>query len=693
MPNVVLIVSVVGLLLATPVVSAQSADTTNPFAMSIYLLGKSYGDSVVLRWGIDRPGAWVTYNRIGWHIDRIRLDSGATPRTTVRLTTVPLLPWSLDQWKQRTSQTDAFAGAAAQCLYGSLATPNPDNNDALSIAASDLRNRHGFAHFIADVYPLAATGLALRFVDRSVAPNAVYQYRLVPVRIDTMFVSDTATTIVAVDEREPLPPVPHLRSEARENTVTLIWSLPPSSGVTAYHVYRTTNDKTIRLTDVPYVPLANDALGGFAPRFFTDSAAGMYTPHMYSLRAIDAFGDEGREATLVAFGRDATPPPPPIVNIPLVYGSTTVRLEWDPTPENADIGGYRVLRSSGHDGPFVAAHEGILSRLSNGWLDTSASFDEPFYRVAILDTAGNEAQSTTAYAELIDTLAPLPPTGLVGFIDSTGRVLLTWNRGTERDIYGYRVLTANDSTHVFAQLANLILRDTIFLDSIALNTATPYVYYKVVAVDGRQGHSQPSALLALRRPDILPPVAPLISDVVVGATTVALAIEPSTADDVAMHIVERQTASGPWEILDTLSPTPTSYTDTVRTARVTYSYRVIAVDSAGLRSSPSVPVRGTPSGLRRFHAAYNVEAEYDSTRASVNVRWIAAEPPSKDYWFVLLRGVDDFGMVMLEAVESTVTSFEDRALVGAGRYRYAIQVMSRSEDVPPSETVDVIVPR
>ncbi|MCU0329985.1 MAG: hypothetical protein MUC47_03285 [Candidatus Kapabacteria bacterium] len=693
MPYVVLIVLVVGLCLTTLGVSAQSADTSNPFATSAYLLGKSYGDSVVLRWGIDRPGAWASYNRIGWRIDRMRLDSGRLPQTWVRVSPEPILPWALDEWKQRTSQTDAYAGAAAQCLYGSLAVPNPDNNDALAIAASDLRNRHGFAHFIADVYPLAATGLALRFVDRTVARDAIYQYRLTPVRWDTVFIPDTATTIIAVSERDTLPPVVDVRSEPRENTVTLLWTVPPSAGITAYHVYRTTNGKTVRLTDLPYVPVANDALGGFTPRFYTDTAAGMYTLHTYRLRAIDAFGDEGKEAAIEAFGRDATPPPPPDVNIPLVYGSTTVRLEWNPTPENADVAAYRVLRSSGHDGPFVAAHDGALSRLSNGWLDTAASFDEPFYRVAIIDTAGNEAQSATAYAELIDTVDPMPPTGLVGFIDSTGRVLLSWNRGSERDIYGYRVLTANDSTHAFAQLANLIHRDTIFLDSIALNTATPYVYYKVVAVDGRQGHSQPSAMLSLRRPDILPPVAPLIADVIVGETTVALAIEPSTSDDVAMHIVERQIGSGPWESLDTLTHPPSAYTDTVGTSRITYAYRLIAVDSSGLWSAPSIPVRGTPSGPRRFHQAYNVVAEYDSTRSSVVIRWMAAEPPSKDYWFVLLRGVDDFGMVMLEAVESTTRTFEDRALVGAGRYRYAVQVMSRTEDVPPSEIIEVVVPR
>jgi hypothetical protein len=43
-------------------------------------------------------------------------------------------------------------------------------------------------------------------------------------------------------------------------------------------------------------------------------------------------------------------------------------------------------------------------------------------------------------------------------------------------------------------------------------------------------------------------------------------------------------------------------------------------------------------------------------------------------------------------VRSSERQFVDKAMLGAGRYRYAVQVHSRVEEPPPSEAVVVIVP-
>jgi hypothetical protein len=89
-------------------------------------------------------------------------------------------------------------------------------------------------------------------------------------------------------------------------------------------------------------------------------------------------------------------------------------------------------------------------------------------------------------------------------------------------LLGYRVLWANDSTHEFSSRTNEIWMDTTFVDTVSLNTLTRNVYYRIVAVDTRYHHSAPSDILELVRPDVVPPVAPIFTDVYVTETSVAL---------------------------------------------------------------------------------------------------------------------------------------------------------------------------
>jgi hypothetical protein len=64
-------------------------------------------------------------------------------------------------------------------------------------------------------------------------------------------------------------------------------------------------------------------------------------------------------------------------------------------------------------------------------------------------------------------------------------------------------------------------------------------------------------------------------------------------------------------------------------------------------------------------------------------------PPKERYWFVVYRAVDHHPLMQLEAVEPTVLRFE--RLVGRGRYRYAVQVMSATGQSRLSEEQVVVV--
>lgn len=667
-------------------------DSTNPFIAELRAASRPYSDSVVIRWGISRPGAWVEYNAIGWVVERKRIDAPSTTTPWQRLTALPLKPWTLQEWTQRTTPANTWAGVAAQCLYGSLAVPTPNGVDAMRLASSDLTNRHGFAHLVADFDAVTAVGLALRFVDRAVEPGIDYAYRVLAAGQDSVFVVDTAYTFATPGQPYDAPMPIELAAQESEGRAVLTWTMPPIAPASGFHVDRTGPDGTKRITTTPVVPMGTRDVGVGASMSFTDSTIGMYVLYTYAIRAIDAFAELGEPATITAMGRDRTPPSSPRVTAPVVYGSTVAVIEWLQQDRPSDLQGYRVERSLRSEGPYMPIHEGILPTFADKYVDTVATTLAPWYQVVVVDTAGNESASLPAYVELIDTLPPSAPEGLVGFMDSTGRVFLAWHNGHERDLYGYRVLMANDSTHEFSQATNLILQDTIFMDSVEMRTTTPAVYYRVVAVDTRQYHSEASAICVVKRPDVIAPVSPTIRDVVVSDVSVMINFERSPSDDVRFHVLERAGAYDRWTVIDTTTAENFMFVDTTALARVQHRYRILAIDTAGLVSNPSAEVTARPYG-RRFHGTVSSFAvRLDTTSQSARLTWAYPVPPSNDYWFVILRAFDDFAFAMIGSVTSAEREFVDRSMLGAGRYRYAVQVHARAEDAPPSEDVLVVIP-
>jgi hypothetical protein len=648
------------------------------FHPRLHLLTQSYGDSVVLRWAPSNAPGWRVYNRIGYHVERALIDtSNKGPLRFERLTTAPLRPWTLEEWKSRSRPDQIFAAIAAQCLYGALSIPKPDGAQSMLDAATEFENRFGFALFAADCDAHAATGLGLRWVDRGVRKGQIWAYRVFPAYQDSIYVMDTAYAVVDVEPYRPWPPVQELSAESNDTVITLNWKNLPIGGYTGFNVYRRAgNGEWTKLNSSPVVAATPRGWTRKIEPWFTDTTARWGVEYTYQVRGINPFGEEGEPATITAALRDRTPPPLPMLKKPIVFSMTMVRLEWEIAPSN-DLAGFFLLKSKYPDRDWRMIDTTLLPPTQRAYLDTLADPDFGYYTVIALDTAGNRSDFLPIFVDIHDTIPPAPPTGLRGTIDTNGVVRLEWNLGTERDLLGYRVLWANDSTHEFSQRTNLVLQDTVFYDTVAVNTLTEYVYYQVVAVDTRYFHSAPTPILALKRPDVVPPRAPVFTDVRSFIDRVILRWNPSTSSDVARHQLWRRTDSDTgWTLLAELPADADTYVDTTVVPRTRYHYTLEAVDRSGLRSERALPVQGRVSGETRWAEVSDVRARYDSTERAVVLEWSYPKPPAERYWFVVYRSVDDRPLVQYQAVEPTVLRFVDRKLVGRGVYRYAVRVMT-----------------
>jgi fibronectin type 3 domain-containing protein len=284
----------------------------------------------------------------------------------------------------------------------------------------------------------------------------------------------------------------------------------------------------------------------------------------------------------------------PVITDKEVRGNKEVHLTWNyPEEMNGYISGFRVYRSPNPNGLKQKVYE---SKAPSERTFTDVSPDiTNYYIMSVFNEETEKVSKNITYAELIDSIPPLKPVGFAGTIDSTGKVWLRWKPNTDKDLDGYRVYRSNHPDFEFLLITSSVLKDTTYTDSVTLKTLTQQVYYRLRAIDLRQNQSEFGEVLALRRPDIIPPVAPLIVSAEVKKGMVVLTWINSTSEDVARHhIYRRQKDDTTFHLLADIAKTSEEqsiYEDRTITPGEVYVYQVKAEDQSGLYSTPSSPVQ------------------------------------------------------------------------------------------------------
>ncbi len=683
----------------------QQVDTLNTFRLGgaprdpgfaqIKVIASTSNDSVVLRWAPSTPHGWYVANRTGYVIER---RAGTGPFT--RLTPDTLHPWLPDQMVAaiEANRDNPYLPLALQATWGDSALMDviPTGRDTLGELAERATNFYSLALFAADNDPLVAEALGLRFVDRTVRRGERYTYRISLLgRRDYRIESGEVT----VDVRPGVvgPPPVTLTARGLDKRIELRWEGQRQNDYSGYNVYRSDdNGRTYRkLNTRPIVLVTTLDVNQIGIGTYTDSTVINYRIYRYQVRGINAFGELGSPAEVEAMARDRTPPVPPMVKNPEQIGATRIRLTWEMMEIDPDLAGFIISRSAFSDSNFRPITPRPLPKTARSYIDEVATDNEPYYLVASLDTAGNVAPSLPLYGFLIDTTPPAVPRGLTGTIDTNGVVRLRWRKNTERNILGYRVLRANALDHEFTQLANQVWRDTVFTDTVEVNTLTRFVYYRIAAVNNRYNHSELTPPLGLRRPDRVPPEAPVFSDVRVTDSTVTVRWMPSTSEDVQSHLLYRRTqGESRWTLLATLSRAEGRYTDKAVKQNTMYEYQIEAVDSTGLRAMALLPVQARPydTGVRPAPSA--LRAAYDAVGKRVELSWFYMPRREEKFYYVVYRSVPNAPLVQYTSFTSPQPAFTDSDLLGAGMYAYAVKVVTESgAESPLSERVQVTVSR
>jgi uncharacterized protein len=659
---------------------------------SIRVLARSYGDSVVLRWAPSEAAAWELLNTGGYQVMRAGSDA---PGSWTKLNNVPIKPLSLEAMKATLAKDDRYAAIAAQALYGKTFTGmRTGAGPAIADASDLLQSRYAYTLQAADFSAPVAKAIGLAWVDRTAVKGAGYIYKVEPATVPAGW-TIRAGSVLLEHVKAPKPSVPEgFIAISADRNVELQWPRSQEGGFTAYMVERSTDGKNFKpITTAPYYTSFPDTsatpVDTLAARvadllrvnhILIDSIASNYNPYYYRLRGIDAFAEwSAYTEPATAMGRDLTPPVAVITGTPENTKGHQVRITWIKSEKEADLKGFYVHRAQELNGDYQLLTPAVLSPATTSFTDTGAlETGVNFYIITAIDTAGNFSPSFPVMGTVRDTTAPAIPKGFTGRIDKDGLVHLSWAANKEKDIEGYKVYFANKPDQSFTQLTLYPETTNAFTDSIVLKTLTKKIYYRLVAVDKHNNHSEFSEILELKKPDIIPPTPPAIKNVTVLPGSVQVEFAGSASNDAVAYQLLRRENEGAWNTIATRKHEGSgklfTFTDTTARHGVKYQYAARTVDEDSLVSEPCIPAQVQLRGIEELPAITSLKATWNGNNKAVQLSWTHKDEGA--YHYVIYRAPAGEPLERYQMIGKDQQSYTDLAVpaIGGG-YRYAIQVV------------------
>ncbi len=245
-------------------------------------------------------------------------------------------------------------------------------------------------------------------------------------------------TATEVDTTRPSTPEDFVGVVEANGDVTLTWAASTDNVAVAGYIVSRNNVEIATVTDPTYVvpaPPVGD--------------------HWYQVRAIDTsdnVGFKNQPIKITIQPDDTTGPSTPADLVGVIEANGDVTLTWTASTDNVGVTGYTVTRNN------VV----IATVTDPTYLVPAPPVDDHYYQVQAFDAAGNQSFQTPSTKITIlpdvadDTTPPNTPRDLVGVIEASGDVTLTWTASVDNlAVAGYivfrngvEIARVTDPTHV-----------------------------------------------------------------------------------------------------------------------------------------------------------------------------------------------------------------------------------------------------
>lgn len=475
----------------------------------------------------------------------------------------------------------------------------------------------------------------------------------------------------------------------------LMWTPPPAEE----KVYRYRIERALA-ADGPFVTVADVAPdktpyidGARAESRLDDS-----TTYHYRVAAI-----MGRKGPISPFSPPASvmtlpPPEPPVAVSAAASGSRAVTVTWDRSPSE-DVAAYRVERSPAGEENYITVGTVSGTACVDGGTPASTLQDSAayLYRVIALNSVDSQSQpSATA------SVTTLPPPQTVKGLKATSHevrcVPLTWDASPEPDVVRYDIYQARDPGGPFNLAGSAQgLKATSFMAGGGnpgnLEDEGKYCF-SVRAVNAVTAESADSEIVQAVTRDI-PPEVSQITAVSARPREVPLSWQPSPDVTVTGYELWRAIAgSDDWAQVARINGRESvSYLDRggekdpAKLGQLKdgteYLYRLIAFNTANVRSSASEPVAVTTKVIPAAPAGLTATR---GTAGMVTLTWQANPEPDINGYRVesSKRATDGFREFMFVPASGGATMTATEASLEPGEVRY-YRVRARDNERLESE--------
>ena len=328
--------------------------------------------------------------------------------------------------------------------------------------------------------------------------------------------------------------------------------------------------------------------------------------------------------------------------------------ETIPVEIENSISGFNILRSEKSTEGYIQLNPTLLTSNLESFSD-DYPIPSAYYRLEVIDVNDHSYLSPPKLFQRIDTIPPGIPTGLSGEFVTNNTLVLTWEKNADEDLAGYRLFSANGRASEYGLISARKIESETYVYEIDPEFMVDSIFLKLSASDHHDNYSDLSSVLALARPDIIPPSRPVLYKASPTPAGIELGWAFSESSDVARHELQRKNINlTNWETVLTIAPeeeanyqpeligdssSVTNYLDSTMLDPGTYQYRFTAFDlSENGSSSQLINIRPYTSGVRgtiedlHLHArcvaptevenqdgynaleAYILEYEHDGTR-------------------------------------------------------------------------------
>lgn len=684
---------------------------------AIRLMTRAYGDSIVLRWGVDDYPTWRQLNFYGYNVFRLSMQNAKLEIDTLALALKPL---TLEQMRAKhPDERDSLAYLGMQLLYGRGRTTlnqtlsAPGTIGSLVEVHDEQQSIVGYAMLLAEWRRDLAREMALGLVDRNVKPGQVYQYVIQPAHRDSFNIINPGFVEAVLNERfKPEAfDVEVTGKPASDIQLNLEW---PSTPYSSFMVERRDGNSTEwkPIFDRPFVPFISQNLPDDSPVTCADypGKPGIYH---YRVMAYDAFGDmtaPSRELT-VDFS-DRVPPSAPLLRRIFIHRTDTTGIVTQATLyftkdtiEN-DFIGYVPFYYNERiaEGKWIPLTSQLVAPTDTVVTVDVTGLESGMITIAAYDTLYNVNYSLPQTIRIDDRKAPAPPTNLRAHTSPDGTVVLVWTPSEDDDVDYYDVWYANDPSHEFSLKEN-IYNDTIFIDSLTQDVNQRYIYYKVRATDYNTNIGEYSEVLRVLRPHFVPPMPCRLVSNDIDEERVHLEWVASNEADLHYHRLFRKLEG---ESLWTLLAVFDADSVTAAGDMIIYDDRPDAVRN-GKRyfyAMETYNLSGCSSGLSKLHPFYfegssivdvpiRLEGAYDKSTGMTKIAWeLNKKPADGSYYFCIFRrGAADKNFEFLISAQPDEFSNSDYLLSPGESADYYVQIhYDDGRDSARSNIVTVTAP-